>query len=357
MLKKTIAFVWWWSGGHIQPIASLLDYAKQYTNISKQSKRYRFGQEWWLEQDYAHRYEEVTFVAVSTWKLRRYLTLNSLLQNIGDVFLIGYGFFESLWYLKKYSIDIVFCKGWFVCPQVAYAWRLLRIPVLVHESDTHLWLANRLILPIASTVFTWFWWVTKNDVVVWQILSPCLLQKEAVLLNWINNNKTTILVMWWSQWARILFDIIYQLVSIGEYWDTQFIFLLWTKSAWVKEKYEGIWQIWTQWFVSQWQIASLYEISDIAVTRGSASALQEQQLFGLKKAIVPLPYTWWDHQTVNAKWYEKNHNDTRIPQDERLKEQLHEYILECLWYKKTHMVPTVDQLCSASEVLRKKILE
>jgi hypothetical protein len=43
--------------------------------------------------------------------------------------------------------------------------------------------------------------------------------------------------------------------------------------------------------VSQSQIASLYELTDIAITRGSASALQEQELFGIKKAIVPLPYT------------------------------------------------------------------
>lgn len=356
MSNKVIAFVWWGSGGHVQPIASLLDYAKQYTNIPKQSKRYRFGQQWWLEETYADRYDEVTFVPVATGKLRRYITVHSVLQNIRDVFLIGYWFLESLWYLRKYSVDIIFCKWWFVCPQVAYAWRLLRIPIVIHESDTHVWLANRLVLPVASTVFTGFWWIIDKEVVVWQILSPSLLLKNPVELVWIDNTKTVVLVMGWSQGARVLFDTVRDVVAswLGE--DMQYIFLLWTKSQWLVAEYEKKWQIWTQWFVSQWQIASLYELADIAITRGSASALQEQELFGIKKVIVPLPYTWWDHQTVNAKWYEKNKDDTRIPQNEWLYDALLVYLKDTIGYKKQSKFPKLDELCKASKIIREKLL-
>lgn len=357
MKKKNIAFVWGWSWGHIQPIASLLDYAKQYTNISLQSNRYRFWQEWWLEEIYARRYNEVTFAPVLTWKLRRYWTLVSTWQNIRDIFLIIWGFFQSLYRLKKYRIDVIFCKWWFVCPPVAYAWRLLWIPVLVHESDTHIWLANRLILPISKTVFTWFWWIVDKEEVVGQILSPKLLISKSVELEWIDPTKSVVLVMWWSQWARVLYDTVTVAAEKNDYKHYQYIFLLWTKSAELLEVYSKAWQIWTLWFVTQWAIASLYELSDLCITRWSASSLQEQQLFGIKKWIVPLPYTWWDHQTVNAKRYQKQYGDLWIPQDNRLQENIEVFLLENTWYKKTIKMPTVEQLCSASIRIWKELLK
>lgn len=356
MTTKVIAFVWWGSGGHVQPIASLLDYAKQYTNISSQSKRYRFGQRWWLEETYAEWYCEVTFVGVYTWKLRRYITFQSVCQNLRDSFLILCGFIQSLWYLRKYSVDVIFCKWWFVCPQVAYAWRLLNIPLQLHESDTHIWLANRLTMPIANVVYTGFWWLVANENVVWQILSPRLLLSKPMQIQWMSSQKTTVLVMWWSQGARVLYDTIYEILENKPFSWMQFIFLLWSKSAELKDKYNKQWQIWTFGYVSQEQIAALYVLSDLSITRGSASSLQEQQLFGIRKAIVPLPYTWGDHQTVNAKWYVDKYNDSRIPQDGLLRKSLETYLTTYYGYKKEANSPKIEVLCSASEIIRKWLI-
>jgi UDP-N-acetylglucosamine--N-acetylmuramyl-(pentapeptide) pyrophosphoryl-undecaprenol N-acetylglucosamine transferase len=353
MNKKNIAFVWGWSGGHIQPIASLLDYAKQYTNISNQSKRYRFGQSWWLEETYADRYEEVTFLPIYTWKLRRYWTMQSTRENIRDMFFIVAWFFQSVWKLKKNKIDVIFCKWWFVCPPVAYAWRLLCIPIFVHESDTHVWLANRLVLPVARTVFTGFWWLMDGERVVGQILSPTIIDETDYILEWIDNSKTTILVMWGSQWAAVLFDTVSTIIQELPR-NLQFVFVLGTKNS--ESDYAIQWQVWTVEFVSQEDMWYLYGSSDIAITRGSASALQEQQYFGIKKAIVPLPHTWGDHQTVNAKWYEATYNDVWIPQDDSLKDGLTNFIKSYSSYKKVSRKPSVDELCSASIVIWEELM-
>lgn len=104
-------------------------------------------------------------------------------------------------------------------------------------------------------------------------------------------------------------------------------------------------------------MASLYALCDMAITRGSASALQEQQLFGLKKAIIPLPYTGWDHQTVNAKRYENTYGDTYIAQDAQMKERLKHYVLCNAWYKKQYIKPSVDQLNAASIAIRSLLLQ
>jgi UDP-N-acetylglucosamine:LPS N-acetylglucosamine transferase len=44
-------------------------------------------------------------------------------------------------------------------------------------------------------------------------------------------------------------------------------------------------------FLSLRGMSYLYYLSDIAITRGGATSLAEQQLFGIKKIIVPTPYT------------------------------------------------------------------
>jgi hypothetical protein len=44
--------------------------------------------------------------------------------------------FQSLVYLLRFRIDVVFCKGGYVAlPVVVAAW-ILRKKILVHESDT-----------------------------------------------------------------------------------------------------------------------------------------------------------------------------------------------------------------------------
>lgn len=92
--------------------------------------------------------EGVPFHAISAGKLRRYLDL----RNFTDLFLVAAGFFQSLVLLTRIRPAIVFSKGGFVsCPVVWAAW-LLRIPVVIHESDMTPGLANRLSIPFAKKI-------------------------------------------------------------------------------------------------------------------------------------------------------------------------------------------------------------
>ena len=58
-------------------------------------------------------------------------------------------------------------------------------------------------------------------------------------------------------------------------------------------------------WISQESIASLLEDTDIAITRGSATTLAEIDIFGVRKIIVPLPYSAENHQYWNAREYVK----------------------------------------------------
>lgn len=96
-------------------------------------------------------------------KFRRYnhLTLMQqllwpklVLLNIRDSFLVAAGFVQSLFKLLIWRPDVVFTKGGYVCLPVGLAARLLRIPLVIHDSDAHPGLTNRVLSRWASSIAT-----------------------------------------------------------------------------------------------------------------------------------------------------------------------------------------------------------
>ncbi len=96
-------------------------------------------------------------------KLRRYSHLSAIrhlmwpslvLKNIGDIFLVVLGFFQSTYKLIVWRPDVIFTKGGYVCLPVGIAAHMLRIPIVVHDSDAHPGLTNRIISKWASKIAT-----------------------------------------------------------------------------------------------------------------------------------------------------------------------------------------------------------
>lgn len=82
----------------------------------------------------------VAYFAISTGKLRRYIDA----KNFTDVFRVVKGVGEAKSILKKLSPNIIFSKGGFVSVPVVLAASQLKIPVIIHESDSTPGLANRI---------------------------------------------------------------------------------------------------------------------------------------------------------------------------------------------------------------------
>ena len=92
--------------------------------------------------------EDIPFYPIAAGKLRRYFDLN----NFSDILKIFAGFIQAFFILVRVRPAVIFSKGGFVsCPVVWASW-LLRIPVIIHESDITPGLANRLSIPFASKV-------------------------------------------------------------------------------------------------------------------------------------------------------------------------------------------------------------
>lgn len=111
----------------------------------------------------SHAKVPVEVQTISAGKLRRYhniplykqlLDIPTLLLNIRDVFLLIAGFFQSFWTLLRWQPEAVFTKGGFVCLPVGLAAAVLRIPLVVHDSDAHPGLTNRILARYASKIAT-----------------------------------------------------------------------------------------------------------------------------------------------------------------------------------------------------------
>jgi len=106
---------------------------------------------------------EVSIKRIYAGKLRRYhkvsvwrqlLDIPTMAKNIRDVFLVGIGLLQSLLYLRKIKPDVVFTKGGFVCLPVGLAAKLLHIPLVIHDSDSHPGLTNRILAKYATSIGT-----------------------------------------------------------------------------------------------------------------------------------------------------------------------------------------------------------
>ena len=90
--------------------------------------------------------EQLPYYSISAGKLRRYFDL----KNLSDPFRVLQGVFQAYQILRKLRPRVVFSKGGFVSVPVTMAAWLLRIPVVLHESDLTPGLANKISLPFAQ---------------------------------------------------------------------------------------------------------------------------------------------------------------------------------------------------------------
>ena len=96
-------------------------------------------------------------------KLRRYNHLTVMQQllwprlvllNLRDGFLVGIGLLQSIVKLIVWRPDVVFTKGGYVCLPVGLAASVLRIPLVIHDSDAHPGLTNRILARYATSIAT-----------------------------------------------------------------------------------------------------------------------------------------------------------------------------------------------------------
>lgn len=108
-----------------------------------------------LLQEY---YPHIPFHAISTGKLRRYLSI----ENMKDPFKVVAGIVQSVRLIQRHKPHAIFSKGGFVSVPLALAAKLTNKPLFIHESDMSPGLANKIASRFAKKVFTVFETTAKH---------------------------------------------------------------------------------------------------------------------------------------------------------------------------------------------------
>jgi UDP-N-acetylglucosamine--N-acetylmuramyl-(pentapeptide) pyrophosphoryl-undecaprenol N-acetylglucosamine transferase len=151
------------SGGHVTPVVAVLKEIR--------AKQPKADMRFWVDRKFAPQArtimasfdDTIPVHTVTAGKLRRYYHLSLLqhflwpslmLKNLGDGFLVGVGFIQSVFKLIIWRPDVVFTKGGYVCLPVGMAARVLNIPLVIHDSDAHPGLTNRILARWATAIGT-----------------------------------------------------------------------------------------------------------------------------------------------------------------------------------------------------------
>ena len=151
------------SGGHVTPVVAVLN---ELSRFDPQLEAHficdrRFGKQ--AEELMARANHPVSVSVIAAGKLRRYhtvawwrqlLDVPTTLRIAFVLVLIGVVTVQSFWKLYQIKPDVVFTKGGFVCVPVAIAAKMMKIPIVLHDSDAHPGLANRIISRWASAIAT-----------------------------------------------------------------------------------------------------------------------------------------------------------------------------------------------------------
>jgi UDP-N-acetylglucosamine--N-acetylmuramyl-(pentapeptide) pyrophosphoryl-undecaprenol N-acetylglucosamine transferase len=130
-----IGFVGGGTGGHFTPLMAVAHELNEYTD---RPELYYFGPAPY--DPVALKLYDIRFVYCPAGKVRRYFSI----QNFFDLFRNFFGLFFAIFKLYAIYPDVIFSKGGYTSVPILIAARLLKIPVVIHESDAVPGRANQL---------------------------------------------------------------------------------------------------------------------------------------------------------------------------------------------------------------------
>lgn len=274
---KTIVFTGGGTAGHIMPNVALFPEAKKHFD-----KIAYIGSSG-MEKQIIGSEKDVDFYEIDAVKLVRSLTL----KNLAIPFKLHKSISQAKKVLKKLQPNVVFSKGGYVSLPTVIAAKKLKIPVISHESDMTMGLANRIIYRYSDKMLTTFECTAKGKSKCVFVGSPI---REKVLKGNKNNlnlhfgNKPNILFFGGSLGAKKINDAVEN--ALPELTKKYNIIHLTGKGKKINLK-----TIYPNYYQQEYanNIEDFFNLADLVVTRGGANALFELLAIQKPMLIIPLP--------------------------------------------------------------------
>ena len=267
------------TAGHCTPNIALIPYLKKdFDEI------YYIGGENGMEKRLAEK-AGLKYYSVPSAKLERKLTF----KNLSIPFKVLQGVSAAKKILGKLSPDVVFSKGGYVALPVVIAAAKLKIPVVSHESDLSLGLANKIAARYSRVVLTSFKKTAENLKNGKYVGTPVrrelfgLSGKAEILGKYgLSAEKKTLLATGGSQGAAKINSLVR--TSLPRLLKKYNVILLCGKGKKSGEKAENFVEI-----EFSDDVGELMRAADVCVSRAGANTLFELIALGVPTLAVPLP--------------------------------------------------------------------
>jgi UDP-N-acetylglucosamine--N-acetylmuramyl-(pentapeptide) pyrophosphoryl-undecaprenol N-acetylglucosamine transferase len=306
------------TGGHISPVLAVVG------ELSKLDKTIEFlyiGSEQGMEAKIIPQVG-IKYVSIHAGKFRRYhanMLLNlidptTIYRNVVDFFRFVRGYFEAKEIIGEFDPDVVFCKGGYVSLPVGLAAHSLKYPLVIHESDSVMGLANKTLAKRADKVCVSYPAKSYPEVTKEQLVytgNPVRTDiydgsKERALENFnLTDKMPVIMVIGGSQGALVINQAIseslktllekYQVLHVAGERDYDWLSFQSEKlDPELKKRYS------LHNFLSG-ELADAYSVADLVISRAGNNIIAE--LAALKKPtiLIPLASSANGHQLANAK--------------------------------------------------------
>ncbi|MEK7652888.1 MAG: undecaprenyldiphospho-muramoylpentapeptide beta-N-acetylglucosaminyltransferase [Patescibacteria group bacterium] len=243
---------------------------------------------------------KIPYRAISSGKLRRYFDR----ANFSDIFKIFWGFIQSFFILLSFRPKAMMVAGSFVGVPVAWAARILFIPVLIHQQDIVAGLANKLMANAARKITVSFepslrdfssrkTILTGNP--VRQEFFSCEPKKDRQILG-LKKDLPVVLIFGGGTGATKINETVEK--SLAELLTFCQVIHLTGKGKNTSDQRDNYYQFE---FLTDEMMSALC-VADLVVSRAGMSTLSELAILGKPSIIIPIP----GHQDANAMHFQKN---------------------------------------------------
>lgn len=310
------------TGGHVMPLEAVAAELK-----SDKAAILYVGSGAEIEKEMAER-QKISYKAIFTGKLRRYWSLDNLI----DPFKILVGFFQAIGIILTFKPQAIFAKGGYVTLPVILAGWFLQVPIIIHESDVIIGLANKIGIKLARRVCLGFPLENYShlpiDKVVYsgnpvrkEFLKKVTSNQLPVTRHKLTNqsiNKSTILVIGGSQGSRFINNTVAAIMEnmIDKYYVIHIAGKL--DYEWLKKNNWPNYELYD--FADN--MAELMDNADLVISRAGANALAEISALEKPAILIPITESANNHQLANAKIYEKSNAAVVLSENQLTPESL-----------------------------------
>lgn len=222
-----------------------------------------------------------------------------VIGKIKSLLMMGKSTIEAISLIKKHKAQVVFSVGGFSAAPMAFAAKLTRTPLVIHEQNAALGSLNKLLQPYATNFVSSY--IEQSPIKAYPI-------KDIFFQNaHIRKELKTIMFLGGSQGAKAINTLALEIAPALGKKGIKIIHQAGAKNIdEVQKAYKNL-GIQAEVFGFTTKLADYMNQSDFAIARAGASTLWELSASAIPTLYIPYPYAASDHQYHNAKFLvEKN---------------------------------------------------